>query len=109
MNRIFLTLLLLPALFSCKDKEKDQPVEVNGKLTLWTTTGSQAKLLAKDSISLIQKQESNPGITITAEEQETLQEIEGFGAALTESSSLPHAHKTKCLPAKRAYPGALHP
>lgn len=90
MNRILLILLLLPALFSCKENgsQRDEPEEVSGKVTLWTTTGNQAKLLAKDtSISLIQKQENNQGITITLEEQETLQEMEGFGAALTGSSA----------------------
>lgn len=90
MNKMFLMLLLLPAFFSCKEagNHRDEPEKVNGKVTLWTTTGNQVKLLAKDtSVSFIQKQESSQGITITLEELETLQEMEGFGAALTESSA----------------------
>jgi len=90
MNKIFFSLLLIPAFFSCKENasHRDEPEELNGKVTLWTTTGNQAKLLVRDSsISLIQKQEANQGITLTLEEEETLQEMEGFGAALTESSA----------------------
>lgn len=90
MRKVLLMILFFPALFSCKDNgnDRDEPVNVDGKVTLWTTTGNQTKLLAKDTtVSLIQKQKDNQGITITLEEQETLQEMEGFGAALTESSA----------------------
>lgn len=90
MRKVLLTILLFPALYSCKDNrsDRDEPGAVDGKVTLWTTTGNQTKLLARDTtVSLVQKQQNNQGITITLEEQETLQEMEGFGAALTESSA----------------------
>lgn len=90
MRKVLLTIMLFPTLYSCKDNgsSRDEPAEVNGKVTLWTTTGNQTKLLAKDTtVSLVQKQQNNQGITITLEEHETLQEMEGFGAALTESSA----------------------
>lgn len=90
MNRFFLAFLLLPTLFSCKENssDRDEPGQVSGKVTLWITTGDQTKLLARDtSVNLVQKQQNNQGVTITLEEEETLQEMEGFGAALTESSA----------------------
>lgn len=90
MRRILLTIMLLPALFCCKDNgsDRNEPGNVEGKVTLWVTTGNQTKLLVEDTtVSLVPKQHNNPGITITPEEEEPLQEMEGFGAALTESSA----------------------
>ncbi len=90
MRRVLLTIMLFPAFYSCKDSgsNRDEPANADGKVTLWTTTGNQVKLLVKDTAaSLIEKQKDNQGITITLEEQEALQEMEGFGAALTESSA----------------------
>src|SRR5688500_8494672 len=63
-----------------------QPVEI-GKAKVWLTTGDQSKLLSKENDISI----TEPGITtvpaITVDATQKLQEIEGFGAALTGSSA----------------------
>lgn len=90
MNKIFYVLVVLFALVSCKEKSPEliEQEEVGGSVTLWTTAGNQTKLLAQDtSLKLTKKQQSNLGVTITLDENETLQEMDGFGAALTESSA----------------------
>lgn len=58
-----------------------------GKAAVWLTTGDRAKLLSEESdISITSPGDTqSPVITIDASDQ--LQEIEGFGAALTGSSA----------------------
>lgn len=61
--------------------------EVIGKASVWLTTGNQTKLLSKESdISITAVTETNTP-TITLHVDEKLQEMEGFGAALTGSSA----------------------
>lgn len=63
-----------------------QPQEI-GKAQVWMTTGDQTKLLSKQAdISLTELVESSHP-TIAVDESMRLQEIEGFGAALTGSSA----------------------
>jgi glucosylceramidase len=63
-----------------------QPEEI-GKAQVWVTSGDQSKLLSKGSdISITVLAESSfPSVTLNPTEK--LQEIEGFGAALTGSSA----------------------
>ncbi|MGC1242339.1 MAG: glycoside hydrolase family 30 beta sandwich domain-containing protein [Chryseosolibacter sp.] len=63
-----------------------QPREI-GKARVWVTTGDQSKLLSAESdISITEISETSfPATTVDATEK--LQEIEGFGAALTGSSA----------------------
>lgn len=64
----------------------DDPKEI-GKAKVWLTTGDQSKLLAIETdIAIIESREmSFPTITINPNEK--LQQIDGFGAALTGSSA----------------------
>lgn len=75
------------------------PQEI-GKAQVWITTGDQSKLLAKQAdISVTEATESShPTITVNASEK--LQEIEGFGAALTGSSA--YLINQKMSPGQRA-------
>ena len=63
-----------------------QPTEI-GKAQLWITTGDQTRLLAKENDISITEIADSDSPTITINEAEKLQQIEGFGAALTESSA----------------------
>lgn len=63
-----------------------QPEEI-GKAQVWATSGDQSLLLAKrEDISIVEA-DDNTTPTITLNPEERLQEIEGFGAALTGSSA----------------------
>lgn len=62
------------------------PAEI-GKAQVWLTTGNRSKLLSKENdVSITEISETNlPTVALNALEK--LQEIEGFGAALTGSSA----------------------
>lgn len=64
-----------------------EPPEEIGKAQVWVTTGDQSKLLSKETdIPITAETETEfPAITLNASEK--LQQIEGFGAALTGSSA----------------------
>ena len=85
-------IFLLSYLFSCKDKNYDQPkppdgpVEI-GKARLWLTTGDQSKLLSKEFDLSVKDSLSSTFPLITIDTTTTFQAIEGFGAALTGSSA----------------------
>src|SRR5687767_4645192 len=92
LNRLILWGVLLVGTNCCRDdKHPDpgppkQPTEI-GKAQVWITSGDQTRLLAKENdISITEVAESDLP-TITINESEKLQQIEGFGAALTESSA----------------------
>ncbi len=75
---------------------------VIGKASVWLTTGDKARLLNKESdVSITEPLTTNvPVITINATEQ--MQEMEGFGAALTGSSAylirnLPSGQRTALI------------
>ena len=77
----------------CGSDEKDlnpgppeQPLEI-GKAQVWLTTGDQSKLLTKENDISITEITVTSFPTIDIDESEKLQEIEGFGAALTGSSA----------------------
>ena len=84
--------MLLPAAAGCgKDEFHDpgppkSPPEI-GKAKVWLTTGDQSNLLApQEDISITESAETSlPALTVDPSEK--LQEIEGFGAALTGSSA----------------------
>lgn len=63
-----------------------QPEEI-GKAQLWLTTGDQSKLLSRQTDVAITVKAENTFPTITLDPSAKLQEIEGFGAALTGSSA----------------------
>ncbi|WP_236675917.1 glycoside hydrolase family 30 protein [Chryseolinea lacunae] len=84
-----LTTLVLVAVSCQKDSDPKpgppvQPVAV-GKAQVWLTTGDQTSLLARQSDAAITTAVGTP--TITLDTTTRLQEIEGFGAALTGSSA----------------------
>jgi glucosylceramidase len=90
MRRIIFGVGVLFFFISCKEdvSEETVPEEVKGKATVFITSGNQAQLLAPDTtIKLIHKQAVNQGVTISLDDTDIKQEIEGFGAALTESSA----------------------
>jgi glucosylceramidase len=63
-----------------------QPEEI-GKAQVWLTTGDQSKLLSKENDISITEIVSTTIASITIDVTQKLQEIEGFGAALTGSSA----------------------
>lgn len=82
--------LLVCSFISCseKDPRTTETDGKNGDITLWVTNAGQSKLLKLDtSASILPKQEYPQGITIEIEGSKQMQEMEGFGAALTESSA----------------------
>ena len=78
---------------SCSSKENDPqpppPVTVKeiGKAQNWLTTGNKASLLAKQTDVSITEHSQTTFPIITIDATTTLQEIEGFGAALTGSAA----------------------
>lgn len=62
------------------------PEEI-GKAQVWLTKGDQSKLLSKEADIAITKLAETNSATVTLNASEKLQEIEGFGAALTGSSA----------------------
>lgn len=87
----FTFLGLVISLGSCdKDSSEPQPSVTpteTGKASVWLTTGDKAKLLSKETdVSVFEASATTlPLIAIDATQK--LQEIEGFGAALTGSSA----------------------
>lgn len=85
-------IMLLLAVTGCgKDEFPDpgppqQPKEI-GKARVWVTTGDQSKLLAEESQIPVTEISETSLPSITLDVTEKLQEIEGFGAALTGSSA----------------------
>jgi glucosylceramidase len=88
----------IPGLFlslgGCDDSESSAPppptppaVKEIGKAQAWLTTGDKSNLLTKQTdLSIIEEAStSQPVLTVNADQ--TYQEIEGFGAALTGSSA----------------------
>jgi glucosylceramidase len=85
--------VLIIGLTGCAHKEKDpgpgppkQPAEI-GKAHVWLTSGDKSKLLSKESDVSVTEIAGTDFPTITVDENEKLQEIDGFGAALTGSSA----------------------
>src|SRR5687768_8144906 len=69
------------------DPGPPKPPEEIGKAQVWITTGNQSKLLSKEADVPITKIAETDFPTVTLNPLEKLQEIEGFGAALTGSSA----------------------
>jgi glucosylceramidase len=93
LGRVVVFLGLVVSLGNCgpDDKNPDpgppkQPEEI-GKATVWLTTGDQSKLLSKENDASVTEIEDSTLPTVTIEDTQKLQEIEGFGAALTGSSA----------------------
>lgn len=75
---------------SANDKDTTptpNPVNSTGKASIWVTTGDQQRLLNKGTDIDITKPTANNPAVITIDFSQTLQEIDGFGAALTGSSA----------------------
>jgi glucosylceramidase len=93
INWIFVvTLGLTLSLSGCDKSSEPEPEtppvpETIGKASVWITTGSQTKLLSKESDLSIIKKATTLSPVITINESQVLQEIDGFGAALTGSSA----------------------
>ncbi len=88
-----ITLLgLIMSLGSCERDSSDpqppvtQPRET-GKAQAWLTTGDKAKLLNKEYDVSLYEVSATTLPTITVDAAQKLQQIEGFGAALTGSSA----------------------
>lgn len=102
-SAVLATVLLFAASCGSDDGLPDpgppKPPEEIGKAQVWLTTGDQSKLLSREAdISITAETETDlPSITIQASEK--LQEIEGFGAALTGSSA--YLINKKMSPAQR--------
>lgn len=75
-----------------------QPKEI-GKARVWVTSGDQSRLLARQSDVSITEVTENSFPTVVIDPTEKLQEIEGFGAALTGSSAF--LINTRMTPAQR--------
>ncbi|HIB37202.1 glycoside hydrolase family 30 beta sandwich domain-containing protein [Mesonia sp.] len=95
MKKIFLSIAIAATLIACSDDDtKSYPPPTTGgsgnevgTAQIWVTSGDQSRLLsAQDNLSIIDNNETTyPSISINESEQ--MQEIEGFGAALTGSSA----------------------
>lgn len=91
--RFFLTVTLLVSFSRCgsdpefKDPGPPKQSEEIGKAQVWMTSGDESLLFSKrDDISVTAADEQSTAM-ITLDPGERLQEIEGFGAALTGSSA----------------------
>jgi glucosylceramidase len=91
--QVLWTLAAISLIFTACDKESTPdpgppvtPAEV-GKAQVWLTTGDQSKLLSREGDISITEAASTTLPLITIETSQKLQEIEGFGAALTGSSA----------------------
>ncbi|MCH7408814.1 glucan endo-1,6-beta-glucosidase [Belliella sp. DSM 111904] len=84
--------LTLALYFSCTGDEQPtfeppkQSTEI-GKAHLWLTTGDRSKLLTRESDLSVTESKETQLPTISISPQDKMQEIEGFGAALTGSSA----------------------
>ncbi len=95
MKKILITIVIAASLIACSnDDHKSYPPPTTGgsgnevgTAQVWVTSGDESRLLsAQDNLSIIDNNETSyPSITINEDEQ--MQEIEGFGAALTGSSA----------------------
>ena len=95
MKLFFILAVFLWSTSACDSDDKspapappEQPAEI-GKAQVWITTGDRSKLLSKGTdISITATTPTTSSFpTITIDPLEKLQEIEGFGAALTGSSA----------------------
>jgi glucosylceramidase len=82
-------IILLSGLFSCKDKtdSPDPSGKEIGKAGVWLTMGDKTRLLNKEADLSIKDTLTAAFPEIRIDTTLTLQEIEGFGAALTGSSA----------------------
>ncbi|MAN28056.1 MAG: glucan endo-1,6-beta-glucosidase, partial [Mesonia sp.] len=95
MKKILINIVIAATLIACSDDDiKRYPPPTTGgggnevgTAQIWVTSGDESRLLsAQDNLSIIDNKETSyPSITINETEQ--MQEIEGFGAALTGSSA----------------------
>lgn len=84
----FLILFALIVQSGCKDKPTDQPGPTKiGQAQVWLTSGDKSTLFGKQSDLLIMDTLSSSHPLVKIDTTATLQEIEGFGAALTGSSA----------------------
>lgn len=86
------TLALAVSLSACDSEDSPKvapPItkEGIGKANVWVTTGDESRKLAKDLDATIYKATATTAPIITIDASQELQEIEGFGAALTGSSA----------------------
>jgi glucosylceramidase len=70
--------------FASKPKDRIKKADVS----VWLTTGDQSKLLNREGdIGFTKKSEAQQELTITVDKDKKYQEIDGFGASLTDSSA----------------------
>ena len=94
-NLFYILFVLICSTFACDSDDKSpapgppEPPEEIGKAQVWITTGDRSKLLSKGTdISITATTPTTSSFpTITIDPLQKLQEIEGFGAALTGSSA----------------------
>ena len=95
MKKFFILIAIATTIVACSDEDikRYPPPSTGGSgsevgtAKIWVTSGDESRLLsAQDNLSIIDNNETSyPSITINEDEQ--MQEIEGFGAALTGSSA----------------------
>ena len=95
MKKFFILIAIATTIVACSDEDikRYPPPSTGGSgsevgtAQIWVTSGDESRLLsAQDNLSIIDNNETSyPSITINEDEQ--MQEIEGFGAALTGSSA----------------------
>jgi len=90
----FICLMLVSGIFilvpGCKSKENPDPVppaDSIGSAQVWLTMGDKSKLFNQEGTIIIKKNASANWPVIEIDTASRLQEIEGFGAALTGSSA----------------------
>ena len=91
MKKFFILIAIATTIVACSDEDikRYPPPSTGGSgsevgtAKIWVTSGDESRLLsAQDNLSIIDNNETSyPSITINEDEQ--MQEIEGFGAALT--------------------------
>ncbi len=69
------------------DPGPPKPIEETGKADVWLTTGDKTKLLSHETDVSITVRTATTFPTVELSPEEKLQEIDGFGAALTGSSA----------------------
>ncbi|WP_424769302.1 glycoside hydrolase family 30 protein [Paenibacillus sp. sgz302251] len=95
LTKIAVMVSLLIALTSCTGLFNEAPQEEWGQVKVWVTTADQSKLLQPEEDITFTFDDESHDTTITIDEEVKYQQMDGFGAAMTDSSAWLIANKLK--------------